>query len=258
VPNPSDVTVPSSIDGAKPPDLVTAVSELQNLLLNGADVTDFLQQVADLAVTVVQAAACGITMRRDHELSTVAASHTLASQVDELQYGRGQGPCLQALNTGEAVSVPNLSHEQRWNGYPMHALAHGVSSSLSLPMRVDGTVIGALNLYATDPEHFGTVETQQATAFANQAATALTIVLRHTQHADLEAQLRDAISNRTVIDHAMGIIMGQQHCTASEAFAVLRAASQHRNIRLHDIAADMIRTVTGHAPEHARPFTERA
>src|SRR5206468_456137 len=98
-------------------ELAAAYGELQNLLLEGADVIAFLEQVVHLAAAVVPAAACSITMRRDRTVTTAASSHDLAIAVDEIQYGRGQGPCLQALHTGQRVQVPDLAADSRWPAY---------------------------------------------------------------------------------------------------------------------------------------------
>lgn len=234
-----------------------ALTELQNLLLQAPDVRAFLRQVTEVAQSVVPAAACGITMRCEHEPITVASGNELASQVDELQYGRGQGPCLQTLHTGRPVLVPDVSGENRWGDYPTHALAHGVRSSLSLPLVADGVVVGAMNLYATEPRHFADRQRERAQAFAQQASTALTLVLRNSHHVQLELQLREAMSARSVIDQAIGIIICQKRCSGSEAFAVLREASQHRNRPMRDIAADFVESVSGSPPEPPRPFTER-
>ena len=51
--------------------------------------------------------------------------------------------------------------------------------------------------------------------------------------------------------------MGQRRCTASEAFEILREASQNRNIKLYNVAVDLIHTITRHPPEPPRQFTQR-
>ena len=92
--------------------LAAAYGELQNLLLHGSDLADFLSQVAILAASVLAGVSCGITLRRDREVATVATSDSFASHVDEIQYGRGQGPCLQALHSSLEVLVED-SGERR-------------------------------------------------------------------------------------------------------------------------------------------------
>jgi GAF domain-containing protein len=227
-------------------------------LLDGPDVVRFLQHAAELAASVViPPAACGITLRRNGEVSTVAHSGELAIQADEIQYGRGQGPCLEALRTGTVIQVIDLATDERWPAYRSHALAHGVRSSLSLPLIVDGNSVGALNLYTPIQHEFTEAEVARASAFAAQTSIALTIVLRHADQVTLEDQLRETLATRAVIDQALGIVMGQRGCTASEAFAVLRDASQHRNRKLHEIAAELIETITGQPPQPPRPFIRR-
>ena len=52
--------------------------------------------------------------------------------------------------------------------------------------------------------------------------------------------LRTALSSRSVIDQAIGIIIGMQRCPAETGFDVLRTVSQNRNIPLRAIAADLV------------------
>jgi GAF domain-containing protein len=238
------------------PDLAAAYAELQNLLVDGPEIGDFLHQVAMLAATVVPDASVGITMRRDHEIATVATSDEFAFALDEIQYGRGQGPCLETLHTGQPISVSDLAEDHRWGEYRIHALTYGVRSSLSLPLTIHGDTRGALNLYTKTPNSFGTAEAARGQAFARQAATALMIVLGNADRQALEGQLREALATRALIDQAVGIIMGQQRIDSLKAFAVLRDASQTRNRKLRDIAADLIQTVTGQPPIPPRPFTD--
>jgi AmiR/NasT family two-component response regulator len=72
--------------------------------------------------------------------------------------------------------------------------------------------------------------------------------VRLAEHSEMSAHLQAALASRAVIDQALGIIMGQNRCTADEAFEVLRTASQNRNVKLRDIAADMVTSVSGQPP----------
>ena len=48
--------------------------------------------------------------------------------------------------------------------------------------------------------------------------------------------------------------MAQQRCTAAEAFAILRSASQNRNVKVREIAEQIITSITGQPPQEP-PFT---
>ena len=233
-----------------------ASAELQQLLLATDDIDEFLQQLAHLAATVASGElSCGITMRRDHRPITVANSDSRAAQVDEIQYGHQNGPCLASLDTGEVIVVEDLATDDRWNGYRIPALGHGIRASMSLPLRTNRTVIGALNLYATRPHAFGPQELLAASRFADEASRALTLALRLAESAEMSQDLQNALASRAVIDHALGIIMGQNRCTADEAFEILRTTSQNRNIKIREIAAEIITAVSGQPPPSAPRFS---
>ena len=231
------------------PDVVDALTELANLMLATPSMGTFLDDMARLAASgVTPPAACGITLAQDHLPLTVASSEPLAAHVDEVQYGQDEGPCLQAMRTGQAVLVADMATERRWGSYSAHALSYGVHSSLSLPLTVNEDSRGAMNLYARTVGAFSAAEQQRAGLFAGHASAALTVVSRQAQQVQLTDQLRDALATRAVIDQALGILMGQNRCDHDTAFAILRTGSQHQNRKIYDIATQIVRAVTGNDP----------
>ncbi len=238
-------------------DLAAAYVELQNLVLDGPDVAAFPQQLATLSAALVPLTSCGVTIRRDHGVATTGSSDQFAMQLDEIQSACGQGPCLQALRTGQRVQVSDLAAEDRWPDYQIRALAAGVRSSVSLPLTVDGTSVGALNLYSRAPDSFDDSDIRRAESFTRQAATVLTLMLRLARQAEQEGQLLEALATRAVIDQAMGIVMAQRQISSVAAFGVLREASQNSNRKLSIIAAELIEATTGNPPLPPRPFTKR-
>jgi GAF domain-containing protein len=251
---PGDLTTP---EPPEPLDLAAAYAELQNLILDGPDVTDFLHQLSVLASSIVPGTHCGITLRRDGQIATVVSSDEVAMRMDEVQYLRGRGPCLEAIDTGVRIEVPDIALEDRWGDYPAHAMANGIHSAFSLPLTLDGATHGALNLFATTPHAFSDADIARAEAFTAQAATALTILRRHASHTVLDDQLREALATRAVIDQALGILMVTRKISAHEAFEILRHTSQTTNRKVSTIAAELIETTTGHPPEPPRPLTQR-
>ena len=230
----------------------SATAELQELLLATEDITGFLDHLATLAVTVLPAdTSCGITLRRDHGAMTVASSDTRASQVDEIQYGHDEGPCLHSLRTGQVVVVDDLAGDDRWGAYRMPALGHGVRSSLSLPLRTNGEVIGALNIYATRrrlrpprnnaPPAGSPTKPPAPSHWPSASPTAPrcpTICRRRSSPAPSSTKPSASSWART----------GAPPTRRSTSCAVLRRTSQNRNIKLRDIAADMVTAVSGRPP----------
>ena len=226
------------------------MSELAGLLLSSSSFETLLEGVVNLSVrTIAGVTTCGITLSQDGRVLTVASADELAVHLDEQQYEHDDGPCLQAMRAGEIVESRNLVTEERWDGYPAVAVARGIRSVLSIPLMVATTSSGALNLYADAPEALSEVDRQLAVLLAGQAAIAVTAALRHYDEATLSDHLRIALSSRSVIDQAIGIVMAQSRCTPDEAFATLRVVSQRRNAKLRVVAADLITTTIGSGPQ---------
>lgn len=237
-------------------DLASVFGRLQSLLISLDNIETFLQQVTELASLVVEPpVSCGITVRQDGQPLTVASTDARAEALDETQYATSEGPCLHALRTGETVNIPDMDKEVRWPEYGGAAIEQGLRCSLSLPLTVQGATLGAMNVYAFhDKNAFTPEQRQRCEVFAAQASGALQLAAWRTRDAELRDQLEQALTSRTVIDQALGILMGQQQCTVEEAFALLRMRSQGSNQKLRDVAADLVTRVTGQAAGSARPF----
>lgn len=230
-----------------------SVRELTDLLLSTESFEEYAQQIVELAAQrVLAGSSCGLSLRRDGRVSTAASSDDLASQVDEAQYGSGEGPCLEAIDAAAVVLVVDLADEERWSGYRLQALAQGVRSSLSIPIVLRGEATGALNLYSVTAGAFTGEHAERAVGFADQAAGALALAMRLAEQVSMAGHLQAAMSSRSIIDQAIGIVMAQNRVDGEAAFALLRRASQNRNVKLRQVAHDIV-TVVGGAPARPAP-----
>jgi GAF domain-containing protein len=237
-------------EGGAPEDAAGDFTELQRALLGIQSIEQFLREVAVLATRLVpEGLSCGMTMRRGGPPVTVACSDELATQVDEVQYQLGDGPCLHAMRQGCLVHIKDTAKGASWPRFAAKAAARGIGSCLALPLVADGKPVGALNLYARAAGAFGAGETRRAERLAENASGALSLALRLTSYAALADQLRSSLASRTVIDQALGVIMAQERCTQARAFDLLRCASQNRNVKLRDIAAAIVTSVSGEPPQ---------
>ena len=240
----------SSCLSRSPTSLTDAYAELAGLLLATATFDELTQQIADLAARTVPAAAtCAITVAVDDRPLSAAASDSLGALLDEQQYDIHEGPCLEAVRTREPVRADDLARETRWDGYPPRVLAHGVGSVYSVPLLVRGRALGALNMYARTAHAFDAPARDLIRALGNLAAAGLAGALANFDEITLTSNLRRALSTRGVIDQAIGIVIAHQHGTPAQAFDVLRSISQTRNVRLHQVATDLVeRTATQPRP----------
>ncbi|CAL9627855.1 GAF and ANTAR domain-containing protein [Streptomyces mutabilis] len=217
-------------------------------LLETESLEDFLQTLADAALTLAPCEGVGVTLERDGRPLTVVSAGIAAPKLDEKQYGQDDGPCLQALRSGKEITVGDMLDETRWGDYPAYAASCGIRSSLSLPVAAHTDTAGALNFYADPPDAFADSDLAALRALATQATEGIALSQRISDAQEFADQMQTAMRSRSVIDQALGIIMGQRHCTADEAFNILRSASQHRNVKLRDVCAQLVASVTGRPP----------
>lgn len=126
-----------------------------------------------------------------------------------------------------------------------------LAAVISLPLPGLDRATGVLTLHARSSHVFGPAQLAQARRYADEAARALALALRLARQDEVTDQLRSALASRSAIDRAIGIIMGQNGCDAAAAFAILRAASQHRNVKLRMVATEIVSTMT--RPPDAAP-----
>ena len=239
-------------------DVQEDLAGMQDALLNTENVEQFLHELAVLSARVVgDGLCCGMTLRQ-HGRGPVTAACTdpLASKADDIQYRAGDGPCLHAMRSGERVCIDDMTRHHRWPRFSGQAVSLGIRSSLSLPMIADGVPVGVLNWYARRPNAFGPAEIRHAEEFGGHASGALALALRMASCVDLNHQLRSSITSRAVIDQALGVIMATERCAQDEAFALLRTVSQNTNIKLREVAATIVTSVSGKPLRPVTPFED--
>lgn len=235
---PDDAPDPVAAETAD--ELAARRAELVGLLQTEESYEETLQRLADLACASIPRCSAGsVTLWREGQPYTVVSTDELAREVDNAQYETLEGPCLDASRYGETYVVSEMSADARWPVFADAATRKGIRSSLSLPLSVRGQSIGALNLYSNDHDGFDGA-TEIGRLFAGQASVAIANAEVYGASRTLAEQLQEAMSSRAVIEQAKGVLMAGQGCTAEEAFALLRAASQRENVKLREIAERIV------------------
>ena len=217
------------------------LSDLAGLLQTNESLEAMLDHVAAIAVRAIPACdAAGVTLFEHGQVTTAAASSPLVRRVDQHQYSADEGPCLESLRTGELRRSPSLAADKRWPKFRQPTLDEGVVSCLSLPLVIGnhGTG-GVMNLYSRD-RPFSDTDEKIGRRFMPPASVAVANARAYAKaHAVIE-QLQEALQTRDVIGQAKGIIQAREHCGPAEAFERLRDLSQHRNVKLRDLARAVV------------------
>lgn len=218
--------------------------QLEDLLLASEDLTDFLQQFVRSTARHLAGEAddlwCSITLLRGAAAATVVASHRRAAALDEVQYAFEGGPCLSAADRHRVVLLADTRTDRQWPAYSRAAAEHGVRSVLAVPFELEDRARAALNVYSGTLRQFDARTTAAVEREVELASRALRLALRLARHRETQIDLAAAMASRTTIDMAIGLVMARQGCTQDDAVALLTAASNHRNVKLRDVAAELV------------------
>jgi hypothetical protein len=142
-------------------ELTAAMADLTGALESEPSEEEILDAVCAEAVRAVPGAdMASITAIRDGEPETAASTDERAVEIDRVQYAAGEGPCLRAAETGEIVRLPLGTAGALWPEFTQHALGLGVGSYLAAPLRVDGALAGALNLFGYGDHGFAETDSR--------------------------------------------------------------------------------------------------
>lgn len=147
---------------------------------------------------------------------TLAATTEQVAALDAVQY-LASGPCVASAETGDEIQLEDVLDEDRWQHFARSAAAHGVRSTLSLPLVTGAGVTGAVNLYAADPRAFVGREAELRRVVGGGDGLGVA-------NADLGFRTRDDARNATrslddldVVEQAVGFVMAEQRVGAEEA-----------------------------------------
>ncbi|MGH8892234.1 MAG: GAF and ANTAR domain-containing protein [Actinomycetes bacterium] len=212
--------------------------EAADTLVDEFDAIDFLHLVVSRSVELLDAVAGGMMLAdSDGRLRFVAASSEQAKLLELFQLQNHEGPCLDCYRLGEPVVNVDLSTAgARWPRFAPRATAAGFRSVEAFPMRLRAEVIGALNIFGTEPGGLGDDETALMQALADIATIGLLQERAIRRREVLAEQLQGALNSRIVIEQAKGAIAARRSIGTDQAFELLRGYARSHHRRLHDVA----------------------
>jgi hypothetical protein len=204
-----------------------------------------LQSIVQLAADRVGAADyASSTKLQDNAYSTVAASSAVAEAVDAAQYDEQAGPCLQALDSGVPVTVPDLNRTIRWPKFRETAIKLGLHASVSMPLFVgSGKTVAALNMYGRDAVAMEPLIVGVWALFRPDELLPADRPDLQPLDAGGEELLNgfaEALTTQSTIQLALGVIMGHDHVNSEEAYLSLRLQAAQTDADLLTVASEIV------------------
>lgn len=219
-----------------------AVQSLSSQFVGDDSVADTLILISELARTAVDGAdEVGITLVVDDGPGTYVYTDSVVPEVDQAQYRTGDGPGIAAYDLGDPVVVGDTRTWDEYRPFCASAADQGVLCVMSLPLESSRERLGAMSFYSRDAHAFGSDALAAVADLVDQTAYLLANAQAYWDARTLAENLTEAMSSRAVIEQAKGVIMGSTGCTAPEAFEQLKAQSHHENVKVRDLAEEIVR-----------------
>jgi diguanylate cyclase (GGDEF)-like protein len=166
--------------------LADVLSEFARTVATDFPIQGILDHLVRRIVDILPVTGAGVTLisptTAPHD---VAASDEAALRFVRLQSEIGEGPCLSAYRSGEAVVIPDLRATDDFKEFGPRALEAGLGAVFSLPLRNMDGQLGALDLYRGAPGDLTPGDMEAAQTLADVTAAYLA-------NAQARSELQDA------------------------------------------------------------------
>lgn len=212
-----------------------AFARLAVELHDAGSMDETIQTVVQFALQAEACTYAGVTLLVRDRWTIAAVTDPVVAEIFQVQSDLGDGPILTALREGAVVRLPDAKVEARWPALAALFAQYPIGSALHVPMWASEQLIGVLSLFNTKPNAFSVDDEAIAHILARHAS----IAVASTRNSETMAAAVDA---RKLVGQAMGILMERFDLDSTDAFEMLKRCSQQNNIKLRDVAQELVST----------------
>ena len=217
--------------------LAAAVAEVARRLAGSGDVVGGLQLLVDRTAAHIRRADAWVFLGEGPRQQLLVASGDADERADLPDLPAGDGPCTEAVRHGTEITASDSGEMRtRWGATGHALLGAGYAAVHALPLGVNGECVGSLLVARTEPEPLDDGELEAARAFAALASVGLSL----HRSGEVAVQLQHALEARVKVEQAKGVVSATLRLPVGEALDVLRQYARDRNLKLIDLAADVV------------------
>jgi transcriptional regulator with GAF, ATPase, and Fis domain len=223
--------------------VVDAFVHLADTLVVDYDIIDFLHYLIERCTDLIAVDEVGVMLASPSgHLQPVAASTERIRLLELFELQNQDGPCLDAFQTGDAVTAPDLEDErERWPNFAHEALQVGFRAAHSIPMRLRDNTIGAINLLRIETGDLSDEDTKLARALADIATIGVIHERTISQSSTTALALQHALTSRIRIEQAKGVLAERAGIPIDDAFELLRGYARRNQLGLTLVADEVVR-----------------
>ena len=221
------------------PTVNDAFRQMSALIYAGADSGSIHQSLVDAALRLVEGCdRASLLVRTRDRFVTAASTDDIARRIDQIELEIGEGPCVDAIIDEAYQHDADLTDARRPGRASPSASSprRPVRSAIGYRLLLDGDKVGALNLFSDTPNGLTAKSADVGAVIASFASVAL-MAIRAREEA---ATLREGLQSNREIGKAVGLLMAAHHISGQQAFELLRSTSQELNMKLTQVASQVI------------------
>lgn len=219
--------------------LADALTELALLSAEPFDVSELLHVATDRAREVLRSDGSLVLLSVDGDGLHPAGASGNVGDVDAILATEGV-PCRRSLLTGEVVSFDAEHAADEFPDYAALAAAGGIRRVLSAPLKRGDSVLGTLSVARGQARDFDEDDVAAIRQLADVVTSSLVREKTLREALAVTAQLEHALQARVVIEQAKGMVAAELKITVDEALDRIRRFTRSRQLRLADVAGDIV------------------
>ncbi|MGZ6780902.1 MAG: GAF and ANTAR domain-containing protein, partial [Mycobacterium sp.] len=178
-----------------------------------------------------------LMLRVGDRFVTAASSDETAALIDNFERELEEGPCLEAIIEQPTYVDSDLTDGSPWPRLSERVIAETpVRGMAGFRLVTSDRTVGALNLFTDTPGGL----TEQSIHEGMVLAAFISMAVLASSEKQTAATLREGLQSNREIGKAVGLMMAFHKVGDEEAFAMLRKASQDMNIKVTEVARQVV------------------
>ena len=207
------------------------------------DAASVISRLCVAAVRLLGVSGCGISFLVDGRVEgSAGVSDPAIAAVQELELELGEGPCVDAWESGEPVGEADLADPllRRWPMFSRAAVQAGVRAVFAFPLHQGAIRIGGLVLYRGRAGTLSGEEWARGVALADVASQIVLALQAGAPEGQVHELLAGEPPHWAEVHQATGMVSAQLGVPVDEAFVRLRAYAFAAHRTLRDVARDVV------------------
>lgn len=211
------------------------------MLTRGDQPEPLVGRICPATLEVMGVSGAGLSVLLDDQRGPLCVTGVGAEQGEDLQLTLGEGPCADALRTGELVDVPDLiSAVDRWPVFVEGMAGHGVAGIGSFALTIGEVRFGALTVYRSAPGAMSHDQVADGLVLAQLASYAIAAGQSRADDGELMAEMEVGFGRLAPVHQATGMLMAHLRIGPTEAFVRLRSRAFAEDRPLIDLSVEIV------------------